>query len=264
MWFSKCNRRKESSEIVQKDYFAFVREHQRGCTIVGGILLLAPLTWGLLKTLDQPVRRVEVVGKFARVSSLQIEQAVAPFAKRGLLSVDLKAVKNAIQTIAWVDHARVERSWPDGLRVYVTEQVAAARWGESGLLNIRGEMFLKDSRYLPPELPRLDGPEGTQAQVAKLYLDTYPRLLSVNLRLGRVMLDARGAWDLVLTNGVDVRLGRQDVDARLQRFIRVASPMIATHAEQISYIDMRYSNGFAVGWNGGMPATKKEEARPNA
>ena len=113
MWFAKRNRRKESSEIVQKDYFAFVREHQRGCTIVGGILLLAPLTWGLLKTLDQPVRRVEVVGKFARVSSLQIEQAVAPFAKRGLLSVDLKAVKNAIQTIAWVDHARVERSWPD-------------------------------------------------------------------------------------------------------------------------------------------------------
>jgi cell division protein FtsQ len=263
MLLAKRNRRKELSDAAKKDRFAFVRAHQRGFTIVASVVLLVPLTWGLLKTLDQPVRRIEVVGKFARVSSLQIEQAVAPFATRGLLSVDLKVVKSAIQTIAWVDHARVERSWPDGLKVFVTEQVAAARWGESGLLNIRGEMFLKDSRYLPPELPRLDGPDGTQAQVAKLYLDTYPRLMSANLRLGRVMLDARGAWDLVLTNGVDVRLGRQDVDARLQRFIRVASPMIATHAEQISYIDMRYSNGFAVGWNGAAPSTKKQEPRPN-
>ncbi|HYM36137.1 MAG TPA: cell division protein FtsQ/DivIB, partial [Steroidobacteraceae bacterium] len=50
------------------------------------------------------------------------------------------------------------------------------------------------------------------------------------------------------TGGVVVRLGRQDVEERLNRFIVAASPLVATRAGEVNYVDMRYSNGFAVGW----------------
>ena len=69
------------------------------------------------------------------------------------------------------------------------------------------------------------------------------------MRLTRVELDPRGAWELELANGVEVRLGRMDLEARLERFLRVASPLVATRQGEIAYIDMRYSNGFSVGWN---------------
>jgi cell division protein FtsQ len=85
--------------------------------------------------------------------------------------------------------------------------------------------------------------------VAKLYLETYPRLLAVGLRLARVELDPRGAWSLALANGVEIRLGRQDVPARLERFLRVASPLVAARSGEVRYVDLRYSNGFSVGWN---------------
>ena len=42
----------------------------------------------------------------------------------------------------WVDAVSVQRAWPRGLHVLVIEQVAAARWGETGLLNTRGELFV--------------------------------------------------------------------------------------------------------------------------
>ena len=74
-------------------------------------------------------------------------------------------------------------------------------------------------------------------------------LLGVGMRLSKVELDARGAWQLTLGNGVTVRLGRQDVPARLERFIAVASPVVAARAAEVSYVDLRYSNGFSVGWN---------------
>ena len=67
-------------------------------------------------------------------------------------------------------------------------------------------------------------------------------------------LDPRGAWELTLANGVQVRLGRQAVHQRLERFLRVASPLVATRSGEVSYVDLRYSNGFSVGWN--PPATR--------
>jgi cell division protein FtsQ len=64
---------------------------------------------------------------------------VAPFRGAGFLSVDLDNLRAALESIPWVDRARVERSWPNGVRVFITEHVAVARWGEDGLMNTRGE-----------------------------------------------------------------------------------------------------------------------------
>lgn len=209
---------------------------------------LAIVVFAFSVALDRPVAQVAVEGPFQRVALPELEAAIAPFVKTGFVSIDLDAVRSAIEQIAWVDRARVERSWPDSIHIVVTEQVAAARWGEQGLLNTRGELFVENARHPPPELPRLDGPSGTERAVARLYLDTYPRLLGVGMRLARVHLDPRGAWNLELADGVEVRLGRQDVEERLERFLEVASPLVAMRQGEIAYIDMRYSNGFSVGW----------------
>ncbi len=91
-------------------------------------------------------------------------------------------------------------------------------------MNTRGELFLKDARHIPQELPQLIGPPGTEAQVAKLYLESYPRLLGVGMRLSKVELDARGAWQLTLGNGVIVRLGRQEVPSPLGKIHRCREP----------------------------------------
>lgn len=235
---------------------AWLQAHRQLLLLLGMGAASAVLLWyAVVSMLDRPIQRAEINGKFAQVSRVQIEQALEPFARAGFVSIDLAAVKHALESIRWIDRARVERAWPDGLRVMVTEQVAVARWGvinneEVGLLNTRGELFLPDARDLPADLPQLQGPQGTETQVARLYLDTYPRLLTVGLNLARVTLDERGAWNLQLSNGVEVRLGRQDLNARLERFISTASPVIATRNGEVSYVDMRYSNGFAIGWAG--------------
>jgi cell division protein FtsQ len=71
------------------------------------------------------------------------------------------------------------------------------------------------------------------------------------MRLAALELDARGAWNLTLDNGVMVRLGRRQVDERFERFVLAAAKLVSQRATDITYVDMRYSNGFAVGWKGG-------------
>ena len=262
MLFSgKRNRRKAAETVALASRLAWLQDYRRSILLGAAVLSIAGVAWSMVSwLLDRPIQRAEIAGKFTQVQPLQVEQALEPFGTAGFVSIDLAKVKRAVQAIQWIDQVRVERAWPNGIRVFVTEQVAVARWGESGLLNTRGELFLPEARDLPMELPQLSGPEGTEAHVAKVYLDTYPRLLAVGLRLKNITLDARGAWDLVLTNGVSVRLGRQDVDARLERFIQVASPLIATRAGEVAYVDMRYSNGFAVGWGATRPAGSRPAA----
>jgi cell division protein FtsQ len=209
--------------------------------IAGG---LATLTWAL----DRPVHVISMDGSFQRVSPGQIEKAVAPFSQSGFMSADLDGIQRAVETLPWVEHARIQRRWPNSLHVTVVEQTAAARWGESGLLNTRGELFVREATHVPAELPRLSGPEGTQSQVAQRYLSVQGRMLDAGLRVAALRLDARGAWEMDLDSGVTVRLGRREVDERIERFIHTASQVIAHRLNEISYVDMRYSNGFAIGW----------------
>ena len=183
-----------------------------------------------------------------------------------LASVDLERIRKRVESTDWVDSAVVTRVWPDAIRVVVNEEVAAARWNDAGLLNARGELFIRNARYVPPELPLLEGPEGSESQVAQLYIDAQGRLLESGLRLTGVRLDDRGAWELELADGLQVRLGRQDVKERLERFIRLASPTVAKRVAEIKYVDMRYTNGFSVGWNArsALAVAPQEDATPDA
>ena len=81
------------------------------------------------------------------------------------------------------------------------------------------------------------------------------------LDLRNVHLDARGSWEMTLANGIEVRLGRRDVPERTGLFLDVVADIITGRAAEIEYVDMRYSNGFTIGWNNGSrsPVTDPEE-----
>ena len=199
--------------------------------------------------LDRPIRSIEINGPFQRVTALQIEEAISDDLEDGFVSADLARIQSSIVALEWIDKAMVARRWPSRLRITVTEQVPAAIWAERGLLNTRGELFVTDARHIPAELPRLSGPENRSRDVAEMYLEVRDRLIPVGLDLRRVHLDPRGAWEMTLQNGVEVRLGRREVNARTDLFLDIVADIITARAAEIEYVDMRYSNGFTIGWH---------------
>lgn len=198
--------------------------------------------------LDRPITRLIIEAPFQRVTAVQIEGAIGATLGRGFLSADLDALSARVEALDWVERARVLRRWPDALVVEVSEHVAAARWGESGLLNVRGVLFTADARHAFPELPSLAGPPGSERRVAELYLAVRGRLAAAHLALDKLELDERGALRFTLSTGQEIRIGREDVLARLDRFFEVATPALEGRFNDIEYVDLRYANGFAVGW----------------
>ncbi len=216
---------------------------------VAAALAVVGLTYELsARLLDQPIRAITIDGPFQRVSALQIEEAISPELGRGFLSASLGSIRDRVSALPWIDQASVARRWPATLAIHVTEQVPAANWGERGLLNTRGELFVEEARHVPAELPRLSGPDGESDKVAQTYLALRERLIPMGLDLRRVHMDPRGAWDITLSNGVDVRLGRRDVTERIDLFVDVVADLVSSREQEITFVDMRYSNGFTIGW----------------
>ena len=225
---------------------------RRLATIGGGVLGVAAVGAALLLFLNQPIERIRVDGQFQHLTALDVEKAVrAQLHGAGLVSVRLGDVRRSLRLLPWVESTTVLRSWPRGLAVQVIEQQAVARWNNTDLLNARGDLFGSDARFVPPELPQLAGPTGTAAEVVARYQALQGPIVEAGLRLAALRLDARGAWELQLDNGVTVRFGAKQLDERFARFLGVALRMISQRAADIAYLDMRYTNGFAVGWRSG-------------
>lgn len=232
--------------------------------VVGLLVVAGGLVTAGRWVLNRPVERVVINGEFERVSADQLEAVLRKAMGKGFLAADLDAIREQIAALPWVATARVSRQWPDTLDVTVTEEEPAARWGADGLLNPQGRLFVRHTSHIPAELPRLNGPEGSEADVAARYVAVQEQLVERGLAVAALELDGRGAWTLVLSNGIGVRLGSKDVETRLTRFFEALDTVVMPVATDVQFIDMRYTNGFSVGWKQqrAASATAPEELPP--
>jgi cell division protein FtsQ len=263
--FVRGNRRRVESRGARLKLAAlgavWLRRVQAVLVVPIAALALYGVFKGVQLVLDQPMRNLVVEGTFQRVTPIQVEAAVADGLDAGFLTVNLSSLRERVQALDWVDGANVGRRWPDTLIVRVTEHQAAARWGEHGLLNVRGELFTDSSQHAFPELPSLGGPRGSERDVARRYLAVRGKLTEAGLALESLAVDERGSWRLVLGGGQEIRLGRRDIDERLYRFFDVVAPTLSAELKRVEYVDLRYTNGFAVGWRDGPPANLAAVAR---
>ena len=124
------------------------------------------------------------------------------------------------------------------------ERAIAARRPALKVTGLACPLFvaLAEEGWTDGEIPRA---------VAQRYLDMRERLIPSGLDLREVTLDPRGAWRMVLSNGIEIRLGRREIDARATLFVDVAADLISSREAEIDFVDMRYSNGFTIGWKDG-------------
>ena len=215
------------------------------------VVMLAVIAAALLAArvfLDHPIRNLHMEGSFQRVTPVEVQAAMAPGLQDSFLSANLVELRGLVESLDWVKRAQVARQWPDTLVIRVTEHQVAARWGDSSLISREGEVFAGESRYMFPELPRLAGPANTERRVVERYLELQGLLGAANLTLSALSIDERGSWRMQLQDGQTIRIGRSDVEQRLDRFFHLAAPLLRNEFEQVSHVDMRYTNGFSVGW----------------
>jgi cell division protein FtsQ len=203
--------------------------------------------------LDSPaflLKTIVIEGDLERVQRHEIVNALQGRLSGTFFTVDLEAVRALFEGIPWVRRAELRRSWPDRLEVRIEEQVALARWGqrrETQLVNTQGELFRGQTDV---SLPVLAGPAGTEGEVARRYLAFRDLLAPLGLEPRQVLVSSRLAWQLKLSNGLTIQLGRDSdkdrVEERLARFASAFPHTLGKTRQRLEYVDLRYPNGFAL------------------
>lgn len=210
---------------------------------LGAVCVLYAVLMVVVRLPIFPLREVRVSGQIAHTTREQVDAIVRQQLRGNFFTLDLERTRLVFEKLPWVRKANLRRAWPDRLEVSVEEHVALARWRDIGLVNTYGEVFEAASNA---RLPVFHGPEGAAVEMADQYRMFRTALAAIGREPVEVRLSDRRAWELRLSDGFLLELGRQDMNARLARYVSGYARAVAQLRPGTYRVDLRYPNGFAV------------------
>jgi cell division protein FtsQ len=240
--------------------------------LVAGLLAFGGGTWAAARSSLLDIDRIEVVGAF-QVTSVQAAQAAGVRRGEPLVDIDEAAARTRLEALPWVRSARVERGFPNVVRINVEERLAfvsaARETGGYGLLDVTGRV-LAEGPQRPEGLPEVVGAgsapaPGAWMPAAKPVLDVVQALAEPLRRQVTQGSVADGSVTLRLggtPGGVEVRFGPPD---SLEAKADSLAPLLAhLGARPVAYIDVRVPGAPVVGPAGAASPAPAAPNRPAA
>lgn len=193
------------------------------------------------------VQKIEIKGDLVHVTEDELQSDFSPLMGTNLLNIPLSKVLEIVLSSEWVANAEIRKIWPNTLQVLVYEHAPLAYWGDRQLISTSAVIITPQKVPTLP-LTKFYGPDDTSDVVLEQFSLISQVLSSTSLRVATLSLEERGAWRIIFTNGVTVKLGREDILERLQRFIAVYKSDLSGRIETIISVDARYPHGVAVSW----------------
>jgi cell division protein FtsQ len=195
------------------------------------------------------------------------EQALALAGVTGrssLLFFDAEAARARLLADPWIADAAILKLYPDRLLITITERRAFALWQRNGQVNVIADdgtvlqPFVED-RYRGLPLVVGSGAERRAKDFIGL-LDRYPEIRSA---LRASVLVAERRWNLRLVNGMDVRLPDSDLQAALDRLVKLDHDKKLL-SRDITSIDLRLPDRVTVRLSDAATQARDDAIKANA
>lgn len=218
-------------------------------TLVG----IAYLTYGAIGLWRDsgalPVQQLLIHGERHYVSDEEVRQKLlAEGVLPSLTSLDVDWVQQTLAELPWVDWVTVRKEWPSQLHVYLAEYRPVARWNASRVVSDDGRLFTVPDVSLVNDLPFIDAPDDLVEETLALLQAVNTSTQQAELQIKKLAVSARQAWQIELTNGIELRLGREQRLLRFERFLALLPKLQQTNQALPEYVDLRYDTGAAVRW----------------
>lgn len=194
-----------------------------------------------------PIHVLKIKAPYQYLSRDNIQEMIAPYMNQSFLTLSNEKIQEDFKKNPWVEKINVKKIWPDRVIVQIMERFPVAFW-DNMLLSDKGVLFKPEKMDFFSEIPRFQGPPHQQKEVLHIFKKLSKLLLANDLFIKELRLRDNQSWELTLSNGVIIKLGKKDIEARLKRFCEVYPKWFATSFERVSSVDLRYPHGIAVSW----------------
>ena len=225
-----------------------------GIAVVGYNLYQSVLSQNLF-----PLKRVVIREPLHYGDLHEVSEIIRNHQQRDLMHMDIAVLAEEMQQLDWIAKASVYKRWPDTVEMDLVERVPVVRWGEKAFLDADGAAFTIPDNDKLRHLFTVHGPDGYEKQVLGYYQLIAPWLSKQQIAIQELYLDQRLVWHARLENGLDVILGRDQLNERLKKLIVVNDKVIEPYARYIDGIDLRYHDGFSVRWKAGVKPVTAEK-----
>ncbi|WP_028388174.1 cell division protein FtsQ/DivIB [Legionella fairfieldensis] len=194
-----------------------------------------------------PIHTVKIAASYQHISHKQLESILTRYLDNSFFSLPVRRLQADLAALEWAENVQIERVWPDVLKIKLIEKTPVAIWNNA-LLTAEGELFNEGKVLTDSSLPRLLGPINQQKEVLQVY-EKMSKILSIyGLHAASLEWRDNQAWQLTLANGLQLRLGKRDLELRITRFCKAYPAVFAERSEQLASVDLRYPRGMAVQW----------------
>ena len=164
-----------------------------------------------------------------------------------LFAFDPHTARKQIEHISWIKNARIRRRWPDTIHIDIIERRPLALFENDNnkriLIDKAGVRLTNTQLQRFAYLPVVYGNGARKAADKLLRLVTREPVIAERLRSAQHITDRR--WDLILHNGIRIRLPAEDVPLALRRLVD-AHEKRAILDKDIKGIDMREDDRIIV------------------
>ena len=167
---------------------------------------------------------------------------------KSFFNVDINYLQSKIENIDWISSANIRRSYPNEIIIFVTEHVPIAIWNNKDYLNQYGEIFTANKKN--NKFPILIS-KNNKNKIIFEYLSLFSNDLirhNINEKVVKIIEDDIRSISVILSSGITIKLGSKNVKEKIDIFFKVYQTLNSSDLSKMRYIDMRYSNGFSVGW----------------
>ena len=198
--------------------------------------------------LNRPIELINVSGDLKRVPLKSIENNTNSLRNKGFLSFNASEVKEKIESLDWVESVEIIRVWPNKIDIRIMEESLLGIWNDDLILNSSGKLYVVDQRSIPENIPRLNGPKGSERDVMNFFIRINNLLTGRGLYLEELTLDARGSLSFIIKPKIEIKLGKTEINQKLERLFLALDQTLLAKINKVSYIDLRYSEGLAISW----------------
>jgi len=198
-----------------------------------------------------PIKKVKVEGAVRHVNQAMLAQALVRDIHQSFFSIDVHAIKQRVLQVPWVSNVEVYRVWPYTLRLVITEQVPVAIWNWAELVNASGERFQEDNLFEFADLPVLKGEDGDEKMLLDKLFMLQKRFNIESLKIREIVQASHFVWRLTLQNGIKIKVSEATQSHIVDQFVQAFQRQRLINQEKISFVDLRYQNGFSIRWASG-------------